>query len=203
MMGAAMGDQEPARFEGKHENGVGTWLKSETHEFFTVGKNTVTRPIAEWKKIESEDGEDPMAMQKNMMKMFSGSRTVAVPAADLTDLGKKLAKVKKSEKKETLGETECSVYEGELTDEAAEELVKDAMPMGRFMKQAGEVTHTGKMKAWVDSEGRIVKYEVKGTMSASLQGMELEMSSTKAVTLSGIDSTKVELPAEAKKALEK
>ncbi len=144
-----------------------------------------------------------MSMQKNVMKMFSGSRAVGAPGADLADLGKKIAKAKKTDKTDKIGEADCSVYEGELTEEAAEEMVKDSMPMGRFMKQAGEVTHTGTIKAWVDGDGRIVKYEINAKMSASIQGMDLEMGSTKTVTLSGIDKTKVEIPEEAKKALEK
>ncbi len=52
MMGA-MGEQEPTGFSGRHETGVGSYVKTETHEFFTVGKNTVTRPLAEWKKVEA------------------------------------------------------------------------------------------------------------------------------------------------------
>lgn len=202
MMGA-MGEQEPTQFSGKHESGVGSYLKTDTHEFFMVGKNTVTRPLAEWKKVE-EDGDDPMAMQKNVMKMFSGSRAVQPPSNDLSDLGKKLAKAKKKDKTEKVGDAECTIYEGELTEDAAEEIVKDSMPMGKMMKMGGgDVTHTGTLKAWVDGDGRIVKYEVSGKMTASIQGMELEMGTTKTVTLSGIDKTKVEIPEEAQKALGK
>jgi hypothetical protein len=204
MMGGAMGEVDPTTFEGKHEKEVGTWLKTDSHEFVTVGRNTVARPLAEWKKVE-EDGDDPMALQKSMMKkMFGGSRPVKSPAADLADLGKKIAKAKKKEKKELYGEAECDLYEAELTEEAAEEMIKESVPMGGAMRMGGaDVTHSGTIKAWVDGEGRIVKYEIKASMNMSIQGMELEWGSTKSVSLTGIDSTKVEISDEAKKALGK
>jgi hypothetical protein len=204
MMGGAMGEADPTKFEGKFENGVGSWLKTDTHEFVTVGKNTVTRPIAEWKKVE-EDEDDPMAMQKKMMQqMFGGSKPIKAPVSDLTDLGKKLAKAKKQEKKELVGETDCDVFTGEYTESAAEDLVKDVIPVGGAMRMAqADVTYTGSIKAWVDGDGRVVKYEIKASMSTSLQGMDLEWGATKTVSVSGIDSTKVELSDEVKKALEK
>lgn len=196
-----MGDAGPTKFQGKHERDVGSYVRTGTHEFFMVGKDTVSRPIAEWKKV-TDEGDDPMAMQKNVMKMFSGSRAVTTPTGDLADLGKKISKAKKKEAAEKVGDAECAVYEAELTEAAAEGIVQDSMPMGRMMKMGGgEVTHTGTLKAWVDGEGRIVKYEVTGKMSMSVQGMDLDMSSTKTVTLSGFDRTRVEIPEDARKAL--
>lgn len=199
MMGG-MGDNEPTKFEGKFESGVGTYIKTSTHEFITVGDKTATRPIAEWKL--TEDDSDPMGMQKRMMAMMSGSKSIKPPHADFKDFGGKVQKVKKS-KKETLGETECDVYEAEFTAEAAQELLKDVLPFGGMLGMMGEAESSGTAKVWVDGQGRIVKYEATGKLVASMQGMDLEMSGTRTVTFYDVGNTKVEIPEDAKKLLGK
>jgi len=198
MMGG-MGGGDPTKFEGKHETGVGTLVKTDTHEFVIVGENAVTRPRSEWKKVETDD--DPMAMQKNMMKMFGGSQKVKTPHEDLAGFAKKLDKTKKKEAKEKVGEVECDLYDADLTEDAAKEWMEELLPMGKFMQQIPDVTFTAKAKVWVDKDGRIVKYVSSGTMSASIQGQDFEMSATKTVNLSDVDATKVEIPEEAKKAM--
>lgn len=195
MMGG-MGDNEPTKFEGKYEKGVGAYIRTATHEFVTIGDKTASRPLAEWKMLEDED--DPMALQKRMMSMMSGSKSVKSPHGDFADFAGKIEKAKKS-KKETLGETECDLYEIEFTEEAAKALLGDLLPMGGMMGMIPDAESTGTGKVWVDGGGRIVKYEATGKLSASMQGMDFEMSATRTVTFYDVDKTKVEIPEDAKK----
>jgi hypothetical protein len=199
MMGG-MGDSDPSTFEGKYEKDVGSFIKTPTHEFITVGDKTATRPLSDWKLLEDE--ADPMALQKRMMSMMSGSRAVRSPHLDFKDFGSKIAKAKKS-KRDMVGETACDLYEVEFTEDAAKEILTDMLPWGNMMGMMPDTEITGSAKVWIDDDGRILKYESKGSLSANAGGMDLEMSASRTVTFSNFDETKVEIPEDVKKLMNK
>jgi hypothetical protein len=199
--GGGGGPQGPQKFEGKHDAEAGTHILTDTQEIVKIGKKTATRPRAEWRV--TEEGADPQGGRgggfgRGMRGMFGGA-AVRAPHEELADFGSKVSKVTKKGSKETLGETECDVFEAELTEEAA----KAVVPGGGMLNRIPDATISGSAKVWVDGDGRIVKYVVKGTVTASFQGNDFEMSSTRTTTIYDVERTKVEIPADAKKAIEK
>ncbi len=200
MMGG-MGDAEPQKFEGKHDKDAGATLRTATHDFATIGGKTVSCPIQKWEEVQEDD---MMAGARRMMGMMSSNKPVRAPGSELGKLASKLKKVKKSAAKETIGETECEKYDVEFTDGAAEEMIKDLMPsVSGWLNQIPDAEMSASGKFWVNGDGVIVKYESTGKISASFNGMDLEMSATRTTTIFDIGSTKVEIPEGAKKSLGK
>ncbi|MBI4564084.1 MAG: hypothetical protein HY716_05245 [Planctomycetes bacterium] len=204
MFGAAAGDLEPQKFEGKFQKDAGTYLRTATHEYVIIDGKIAMRPLAEWKRVE-EDEKDPAAQGRMIQRLFQGLgfKPMKSPHDLLSKLGAKIKKAKKLDKKEAIGDVECAVLEADLTDDGARQALEDMMPSGRFMGAMGEAEYSGNAKLWVDPEGRIVKYLIKGTMTRNAGGMELEWSAHRTVTLSDNGSTTVEIPEAAKNAIEK
>jgi hypothetical protein len=124
--------------------------------------------------------------------MFGGmGRNVRAPHEDLAGISDKLKKVDDPGKKETVGEAECSLYEAELTDEAAQGMITGGRGMGRMTEEA---EFSGTAKIWLDGEGRITKFETTAVMVAVMQGNEVEISATRTVLIFGVGDTKVESP---------
>jgi hypothetical protein len=200
MWAAAMGGADPQKFEGRYDKDAGTTVRTSSHDFVTIGDKTVSCPIQRWDKVQDED---MMSASKRMMGMMGSSRPVSAPHADLAKFAAKLKKAKKVDAKETIGETDCTRFDVELTDGAAEDLVKELMPSMAGMLGQMEADLSAKAKFWVNGDGVIVKCELVGMLAGSLQGMDMEMSATRTSTLYDVGSTKVEVPEGAKKALEK
>lgn len=197
MMG---GGGDPQKFEGKHDKDSGTMVRTDTQEFVTVGGKTASRPIAEWKLVKEEDA---MGMARRGMGLGSSSRPPKAPHEVLGKLGSRFKKVKKS-KKESVAETECDLFEAELSESGAGDTLKELVPaIGQWLEHLPDAETTGSSKVWVNADGCVVKYEMTAKISASVQGMELEITATRTITLSEIGKTKVEVPDDAKKALEK
>jgi hypothetical protein len=199
------GEIPESKFSGRHQKDVGTHLLTDAVEFITVGDKTVSRPRGEWRLTGSQEGGDRPGGggrgpggrgMGGMFGMLGGSPRA--PHQDLEGLDRKIAKAHKAAGGERVGDADCSVYECELTENAA----REAAPFGRFLERLEDSEVTATLQAFVDAEGRLLKYVLKIKVSASFQGNDFEVSTSRSVTLSDFGSAKVEIPAEAKAALE-
>lgn len=201
-MGGGGGEApEPQKFEGKHDTDIGTTILTPTQEIVRYKGRTASRPRAEW-RVQPEEGDEGGrrggGRRGGMMGRFGGGAARA-PHEDLADLGDKIKSVKGGEKKETVGEDECTLYEAEMTEEAAMAAFGGGGRMGRMMEGA---EFDGDLKVWIDGHGRIAKYEARISVFASTEQGDFEMSATRTVMLYAFDETKVEIPDGAKDAIE-
>ncbi len=199
--GGGGGDIPEQTFSGTFEDGVGSHILTDTSEFISVGDKSVTRPRGEWRMVEAPGGGgggNPFGRggMGRMMGMFSG--TPKSPHDELKDVDTKLSTAKKSAMNEKVGEIDCAVYECELTEDAA----RENAPMGRFLDRIPDAQVTGTLKAWVDGEGRLVKFQLTVKVAASFQGNDFEISTVRTVSLSKFGETKVTIPDDAKAVLE-
>lgn len=108
---------------------------------------------------------------------------------------------------ERVGEINCTVYEGAMTEAGVRALI--LRPLGRFAERAqAEVADAkGEVRFLVDPQGALLRYEVsyEGLLSMDVQGavQEWEMKGKMTTELSKVGSTVVEIPEEAKAILEK
>jgi hypothetical protein len=202
--GQGGGNQDPQKFEGKHEAEVGTHILTDSQEVVKIGNKTASRPRAEWRVTTdgAEGGDQGGGRRGGFGRMLGGMGGRArAPHEDFKDFGSKLEKVTKSDKKETIGEYECDVYNADLTEDAAKALLPGGGMMGRMQQQA-EIEIKGKGKFWV-MDGAIVKSELTASLVGSFQGNDFEMSATRTTSIFDIDKTKVTIPEDAKKAIDK
>ncbi len=201
--GGGAGGIPEQKFQGVYDSATGLVVSNDANEWVKVGDITVTRPKAEWRVVEQPaaggGGRGGRGGMGGMMGgMFGGAPKA--PHEDLKDFGTKLAGAKKADAKETIGETECSVYSGDLTDEAT----KESLPFGRMMERfAADAEIKGTSKVWIDGEGNICKYETTVRVAASFQGNDFEISIVRTVSVFDAGKAKVEIPEGAKAAIEK
>jgi len=199
--GGGGGPLPETKFTGAYDAGTGLYVSTETNEWVTIGGKTVTRPKQEWRVVDPQGGGGGGrgfgGMGRGMMGMFGG--TPKAPHDDLKDFGSKLASASKKDAKATVGETECTVFECELTEDAA----KEGAPMGRMLERIPDAEIKGKAKVWMNADGAIVQYDVTVSVAAEFQGMGFEISSVRSVLIYNVDKAKVEIPSDAKKAIEK
>jgi hypothetical protein len=178
-------------FNGKYSKETATHVQGEAmgrdFEVYKQGEKVAIKREGEW-SLESG------ARRGGMREMER-----AVPHEELKEIDKKFKEVKKSASKERVGEKECSVYEGELSEKA----VKEMIPMGRGMGAMENAEISGSAKLWIDEEGVIRKYEMSVNMNLDFQGNQLEMKILRSTELSGIGDTIVEIPSEVTSLLSK
>lgn len=203
--GGGAGAIPESRFSGRHQKGVGTHLVTDSMEFLTVGDKTVSRPRGEWRLVGSPEGGDRpgggrgpggRGMGGAFFGMMGG--IPRAPHQDLQNLDRKISKAHKAAAGERVGETDCDVYECELTEDAA----REAAPFGRFLERLEDSEVIATLKACVDGAGRLVRYTLSIKVSASFQGNDFEITAMRTVTLADFGTAKVEIPADAKAALE-
>ena len=194
------GDREPtpSKFKGKHDGDVGTHILTETQEIVKVGDKTATRPRATWTvREENPEGGRRRGGRRGRRGGMFGGRGVNAPHVELNGLGDKLSSAEKTDDTETVGETDCTIYTGKFSEEAA----KGFFGGGRMFSRLEEAEFSAKGKFWLDDEGNLVKYEVKATLVAVIRDNEIEISVTRTVTIYDVGTTKVKIPAGALKAI--
>jgi hypothetical protein len=169
--------------EGKYQKGQPLYFKADRIEFFKLGDAMAYKHGGAWQKSRRGTLSDPLIILGGAAKV----RAARLPHEELAGFEKYFKAVKKSQEK---GET---VYAGELTGEAVAKLVKTELR---------GVARSGTARVWVDAKGRLVKYQVAIKVQGRLGNAEIDGETTKTVTLSDVGATKVEVPMEAKKALE-
>ena len=193
---AAGGDA--MKFEGKFERDAGAWVKTGAFEFVTAGGKTAARPVSEWRAVKNE-GTD---VQRLLYQSLAGARAVRPPLEDFAAWSRGLAVVKRTDAKEKIGDKECRLYEVEFTPHTARDVVFALFPMGPWMDRMPVDKQVGTARVWIDGETRILKIEIAARVMASIQGAEVELVATRTSTITGYDATKVEVPADAKKAMD-
>ncbi len=188
---------DPMEFNGKFAKETAAYVSGammgQDFEAYKKGEKVAFKGMdGEWELASGRraGGRGPMG------GMMLG-RSMKLPHEELKDGEKKLKEIKKAEAKEKVGEKECSLYEGELTEEA----VKELLPMGR-MPGMGEAEISGKVKMWIDAEGVIRKYELTASMAIPIQDNQMNLKIVRVTEFSGIGETRVEVPDEVTKLFE-
>jgi len=177
----------PGPTEGKTEKDGYTLLTvsmgdNTTRAVLKGGKAVATNPEGEWQTLSDlENSEGPTRFIAMRLRSF---KTPAEQAADIASGTKDLKRA---------GDT----FAGDLTEACAKELLT-------FRPRQGEgptVSNAkGSVKFWL-KEGALSKYEVKVKGTVSFNGNEFDNDRTTTVEIKDVGSTKVEVPAEARKKL--
>ncbi len=208
MGGGNAAEPKPAKYEGKHEEGVGTLIETDAATIVRVGTKVATCPKQEWRVTEDAPppgGGAGGGGRGRGLGQLAQARPPRAPHDEYKDLAGKLSKVTKGEAQEKIGEYDCDVYTAEFTSDAARAMAGGGM--GRMGGGGGggggaEIDYSAKGKFWV-RDGAVVKAETVATMSGSFNGNDFESTTTKTVSVSELGSAKVEIPEAAKKAIEK
>ena len=116
-------------------------------------------------------------------------QTFKTPAAQAADLAEKAKEIKKGD----------DAYSGDLTDDGAKALLTLGRPTtGDNATTAANAK--GSVKFWI-KDGQLTKYETHLTGTISFNGNDREVDRTTTVEIQNVGATKVEVPDEAKKAL--
>lgn len=189
------------KFEGSHDADKGTHMLTDSNEYLKVGDKTVTRPRGEWRVVESRDGDGERrgGGRGGMGRMFGAfGGTPKAPHDELKDPDQAISDVRKEDAKEKAGEVECTVYTCTLREDAA----RENAPFGRMIERMGDAEITGSVKLWVDESGQILQYQSTTKVIASFQGNDFEISVVRTTEIKDIGKANVEIPEDAKKAME-
>ena len=190
-------------FEGQVDLAEGTRILTDSQEIVRLGEKTAIRPRSGWQVIDEGrgpgGGPNPGRMT-GALGLLAGLRPPRAPHEDMKDLGPKLDKVSKAEKREGVGGIDCDVYSFELTAEGARSAFPGGGMAGRPGAERGNAKFKGCGKAWVGGDG-IVKLDLASSLSTAFNGNEFEVTSFRSVSLFDLGKTRVEIPEEARKAI--
>jgi len=186
-------------FEGKWADDVGLVVQTAQEEIVKIDGKTAVRPKAVWRVIE--DGTRG-ARGAGMQAAFAGrggpGLLARAPKDDLAGIDGKLDKLTKSEKKETVGEVECAVYEAIYSADGAKSLVAGPRAGGGGN---GNAEVSANARFWLTPDGHLAKYEITSKVSRTFNNQEFTTSTSRSIRLFDVDKTKVELPEGAKEAI--
>ncbi|HMP83781.1 MAG TPA: hypothetical protein PKA41_13870, partial [Verrucomicrobiota bacterium] len=172
---------KPGPSEGKFVQGGDTYFTfsfgdNTTKVYLKDGKAAVHDPRSGWRSsIDLENEEGPGRFISFLIQAF---RTPSVQAAELADGAKELKK-------------EGDTISGDLTEAGA-----------RAQFRFGDVSNPkGSVKFWIN-EGQLAKFQFKLSGMADFGGNEVDLARETTVEIKDVNSTKIELPDEAKKILE-
>jgi len=172
---------KPGPTEGKIEKDGVTYFTlsfgDNTTKIYLKGdKSAINGPDGDWqtaKELESDEG--PGRFLGFIVRAF---RSPATQAAELAGAAKELKQ-------------DAGVYSGDMTAEGAK-------AQFRF----GNATDTkGTVKFWI-KDGNLAKYDFKLSGKVDFNGNEVDVDRTTTVEITEVGTTKLEVPAEAKKKLE-
>jgi hypothetical protein len=175
----------PGPTDGQTEKDGVTHLKmsfgDNTTEAFIKGeKAAVTNPDGGWQSLaELSDAEGPRRFLAMMIRNF---KTPSVQAAELASGAKELKK-------------DGDAYAGDLNEETAKTLLR--------FRRGGDATVSnakGSVKFWL-KDGGLSKYQFKVTGTVSFNGNDRDVDRATTVEIKDVGTTKIEVPAEAKKKL--
>ena len=178
---------DPIEFEGEFAKGI-------TH----ITGSVMGRDIDAYKKgkkVVTKNQDDEWTAGGGGGAMGAGQ--IKAPHEELKGSEKIFKEIKKGDKKETVDSKECTIYEGELTDDAAKEMV----PGGGARMLGGAAEVSGKGKIFVDEDGVIRKYVMVSNIKASFQGQDLDITATRSIELKDVGKAEVKVPEEVEKLL--
>ena len=185
---------KPGPTDGKTEKGGYLMLSfnfgDNTTEAVTKGTNGAVKTDDGWKTLAEalkDNGDGGFNPTMFIARMVQNYRVPAVEAASLADAAKELKK-------------DTNSISGDLTEVGAKELLSF-----RRRGNGGDgptVTNPkGSVKFWV-KDGKLVKYQYHVQGTVSFNGNDRDVDRTTTVEIKDVNSTKIEVPAEAKKKLE-
>jgi len=188
--GGAGGRFRPGPTEGKTEKDGFTFLSmtrgDNTMDAVLKGGKGAIKTADGWKSLAeaTEAGDGQPSPARFIARMLQNYK---IPAAQAEDLAAKTKELKKSD----------DAYSGELTEEGAKELLSFGPRPGGG--NAPTPTNTkGSVKFWV-KDGVLAKYSFQVQGNISFNGNDVDIDRTTTVEIKDVDSTKVEVPEEAKK----
>ncbi len=173
---------KPGPSEGKTEKGGVTYFTlsfgdNTTKFFLKNGQSAISDPDGGWataKELDSDEGGPGRFMA-------TLARTFKAPAEEAEELAGTAKELKE----------DGGVISGDMTEAGAKSQF-------RF----GTVTNPkGSVKFWV-KDGQLVKYEFKITGKADFGGNEFDIDRDTTIEITNVGTTKIEVPADAKKKLE-
>jgi hypothetical protein len=185
---------KPGPTDGKTEKGGYTTLAFEfgdnTSEAVKKGTNGAVKTDDGWKTLAEamkDDGNGGFNPTMFLARVVQNYRVPAVEATGLVDSAKELKK-------------DTNSISGDLTEAGAKEML--LFRRGRNTDGEGPtVTNPkGSVKFWVQ-DGKLVKYQYHVQGTVSFNGNDRDADRTTTVEIKGVNSTKIEVPADAKKLL--
>lgn len=209
--GGAGGQQIPA-FEGKYDKEAGAHVTvGERGEYFRKGdKVFVKNAQQDWTELDKAQfggagGQGGQNRQRGALAGRMMLKNMKAPHEEAKELPKNFKELKREEKSDKVGEKDCTVYGGELTEEGikASPLGKMIGGFGALGGGAANAEMTGKGRVWIDADGNLVKFEFTTRVAVEFQGNPIEFSMIRSNEISAVGKTKVEVPEGVKKLLEK
>jgi hypothetical protein len=171
--------------EGKYQKGQPAWFRAADVEFYRDGDRLAYRHGGRWLRSRTGILSDPLPV----LAAAAAVRGARLPHEELAGLDGHLQDVGPAEGADRGG----SAYAARLDAEAARVLARS---------EHRAVARGGTVRLWVDAGGHVTKYEIRIRLQGRLGDAEVDGTATRSVTLSGRGSTRVEVPAAARKALE-
>jgi hypothetical protein len=202
--------QQIPSMDGKFQKDVGLLITvGERGEFFRRGeKNFVKTGQGDWTELDKAQVGGQGGGQNRQRGALMGRmmiKNLKAPHEEVKDLAKGFKEIKKEEKSDKIGEKECAVYGGDLSEEGIK-----ASPLGKMIGQFGALAGgaqnaemSGKGRIWIDTDGAILKYELNTKVSIDFQGNQVEFTMGRTTEFSAVGKTKVEIPDAVQKLLEK
>jgi hypothetical protein len=202
--GRQNGGGQPATYKGEFDKNVGLHVKGDRGEGVRVGdKAAVKGSDGNWTVQQPRDpgqggggggggqgGRRPGGGRPG--GMGGGMVPTQPPHRDLAKIDSAFSSVKS----ESQGDN--TVYSGPLTKEGAADLLGGMVK--RLVDGGGSVEGTASVT--VDKDGNIVKLAVEGKATGKMRDREISMTIKRTVEFGDFGKAKVEIPEEAKKALE-
>jgi hypothetical protein len=164
-----------------------------TLEAVLKGDKGVLKTDEGWKT--AAELEAAASAEQGGFRRFIGRRLLETkpPAKEADDLLGKIPALKAGE---------AGLYSGDLTAEAAKEMMTWRRPRPGQEAPPGPKNAKGSVKFWV-KDGLLTKYEIslQGTIRFGQDQEERDFASTRTIEIKEVGSTKVEAPEEAKKKL--
>ncbi len=167
---------------GKFKKGQPLFCQADGIDFFRKGDVMVYRQGERWMRTKRGRESDPL----RILGASAAVSRVRPPHEELATLIKNLGDIKKTEQKGRV------VYTGKLGEAAAQKLAPS---------EVRDITRGGEAEI-VTEDGVIVKYQFTLRVQGRLGTAEVDGTRTKTVGLTGLGTTKVEVPEAARKVLE-
>ena len=202
------GPAQVPSMDGKYQKDVGMHIKSDRGEFFRKGDRVLVKQgQADWTDVAGLQPPTPPADAPPKKRGARGGTAFAqmrlknfkAPHDELKELARNFKEVKKAEKTEKIGDVECAVYGGDLTEEAMKGSQLGRM-VGMFGGANAEVKGSGRV--WIDGNGTLMVYEITTKATVELQGNQIDLSLTRRSEISDVGKVKVEIPEGVQKLLD-
>lgn len=181
---AVLYDGAGGAVEGRFQKGAPLFFKADRMEFFRSVDVLVYKQGDAWQRTRTGTLSDPLAILGASAKV----RAARLPHEELALLAKAITNVKKTPGKDSM------IITGAIDEAPARDLART---------EDRDVARSAVAKLWLDSDGRLTKYEIAIRLLGKRGNADVDGVSTRTVTIAGLGTTKVEVPAAARKALGK